>query len=30
MKNQIEKDYITIELDRDERNYLENIIGSED
>lgn len=30
MKNQIEKDYITIELDKDERNCLENIIGSED
>ena len=30
MKDQIEKDYITIELDKDERNCLENIIGSED
>jgi len=30
MGGQIENDYITIELDKDERNYLENIIGSED
>ena len=30
MKDQIEKDYITLELDKDERNCLENIIGSED
>lgn len=30
MGGQIEKDYITIELDKDERNCLENIIGSED
>lgn len=30
MKDQIEKDYITIELDKDERNCIENIIGSED